>query len=243
MTIKYKELFGLEAVSDEALERAAESSAEVIPMYWGTSRDTKFANDITLIRETFPYEWDSDGNVTGNERSAISLSFDVSTEMPLIPWSFFKPEYHYVPGMLSMRPLTPDREFGRPLPVNPVHPWLARNIYFRQEEACYKMFVAAETIRLHKATSFDDQTAAVHAAHGFLPLNVHLGENAPDEAKLKVRFEGEMVESRAIEPIRFSDHNGILPPNLFDCSFAERHLETSACWHANPYCPIQAESL
>lgn len=62
MTIKYKELFGLEAVSDEALERAAESSAEVIPMYWGTSRDTKFANDITLIRETFPYEWDSDGN-------------------------------------------------------------------------------------------------------------------------------------------------------------------------------------
>lgn len=31
MTIKYKELFGLTAISDEAIERAAESPAEIIP--------------------------------------------------------------------------------------------------------------------------------------------------------------------------------------------------------------------
>lgn len=220
MTIKFKELFGLTAISDEAIERTAESPAEIIPMYWGTSRDTKFANGITLIRETFPHGWDSDGKATENERTAISLSFDVSTEMPLIPWSCIKPEYYYAPGMIMMRPLTPEREFGRPLPVNPVHPWLSRSIHLRQQEFNYKLFLAAETIRLDQATSFDDQTAFVHAAHGFLPLNELIGENAPEEAKRKVRFEGEIVESRVIGPIRFSDHGEEIasePLRLFIC--------------------------
>lgn len=220
MTIKNKQLFGLEAVSDEALEQAAESSSETIPMYWGTSRETRFANGITLIRETFPHGWDSDGKATENERTAISLSFDVSTEMPLIPWSCIKPEYYYAPGMIMMRPLTPEREFGHPLPVNPVHPWLSRSIHLRQQEFNYKLFLAAETIRLDQATSFDDQTAFVHAAPGFLPLNELIGENAPEEAKRKVRFEGEIVESRVIGPIRFSDHGEDIasePLRLFIC--------------------------
>ena len=58
MTIKFKELFGLEAVSDEVLEQAAENSSEIIPMYWGTSRETRFANGIMLSRQTFPDRWD-----------------------------------------------------------------------------------------------------------------------------------------------------------------------------------------
>lgn len=220
MTIKFKELFGLEAVSDEVLEQAAENSSEIIPMYWGTSRETRFANGIMLSRQTFPDRWDEDGNATRIQLSEMALSFDIPTEMPLIPWRFFKLESYHAPGMLSMRPLTSEREYGRALPVQPVHPWLSRSLFMREEETRYTVFVAAENARVHRASSFDDQTATVHAAHGLLALNDLLGEDAPEETKLKVRFEGEIIESRTIEPIRFPDPTGEIvsePLHLFIC--------------------------
>ena len=59
MTIEFKELFGLGAVSDEAIEaRAEQAEAEMLPSHWGRYDDVTLENGLKVIRQTY-----TDGNV------------------------------------------------------------------------------------------------------------------------------------------------------------------------------------
>ena len=59
MTIEFKELFGLGAVSDEAIEaRAEQAKAEMLPSHWGRYDDVTLENGLKIIRQTYTDGWD-----------------------------------------------------------------------------------------------------------------------------------------------------------------------------------------
>ena len=239
MTIEFKELFGLGAVSDEAIETlAAKSEAEVLPSHWGRYDDVTLENGLKIIRQTYTDGWDENGRATHVRFTRTELGFEVPTEISFLIQRSIRFSSVMTEMVLAMSPLSSDRTYHAPLPVHPVHVWLPRGLFLREEVRC-KVFLLAEQIRLRRIPDDNEACVQSRADRGFIPLSRLLEEKDFPDAKEKVLFDGEVVESRAVAPIRFPSAEGDVmsePLRLFRC----RTLERSACWDASPSFPSRA---
>lgn len=223
MTIEFKELFGLGAVSDEAIEaRAEQAKAEMLPSHWGRYDDVTLENGLKIIRQTYTDGWDENGWATHVRFTRTELGFEVPTEMSFLIQRSIRFSSVMTEMVLAMSPLSSDRTYHAPLPVHPVHVWLPRGLFLREEVRC-KVFLLAEQIRLRRIPDDNEACVQSRAERGFIPLSLLLEEKDFPDAKEKVLFDGEVVESRAVAPIRFPSAEGDVmsePLRLFRCRTA-----------------------
>lgn len=199
MAVRLKELFGLGAVSDEAIERAASLGQDEAPASWGRYRDLRLENGVTLIRRLVPRAWDENGRPTRIQEVEAALSFDAATEMSFLVWDSIRAGTMETPETIAMAPLSEDRGYQTVLPVHPVHAWMPRSFSLR-EEVRLKIFMAAEKVRLSREAKVDGEAARVRGARGRFALKPLLGEYAPEGAECQTMLIGEILETRAIEP-------------------------------------------
>ena len=103
MAVRFKELFGLGSVSDEAIERAASLGRDEAPASWGRYRDLRLENGITLIRRLVPRAWDENGRPTRIQEVEAALSFDAPTEMSFLVWdSIFRTISGITPSSIGL---------------------------------------------------------------------------------------------------------------------------------------------
>lgn len=167
MLLDKKASFGLTDFSDDAIRKIALNAKEKIPAHWGCYADEQLANGLKIINQVVPINWNEDAVLVEVRYVQPNFSFDVNTVMSFVIDNEPPIKSKADLDCLWMRPLTDNREYGNPIPVKMVHPWLLPS-FMSIEQIRLKVFVLADQIRILRPTKIDDQSQIVHIPHEFV---------------------------------------------------------------------------
>ena len=207
MLLDKKASFGLTNFSDDAIRKIALNAKEKIPAHWGCYADEQLANGLKIINQVVPINWNEDAVPVEVRYVQPNFSFDVNTVMSFVIDNEPPIKSKADLDCIWMRPLTDNREYGNPIPVKMVHPWLLPS-FMSIEQIRLKVFVLADQIRILRPTKIDDQSQIVHIPHEFVSLKVLMGKYCSEKDKDCIHFSAEILDNHFLPSIKLQELSG-----------------------------------
>lgn len=207
MLLSKKAAFGLGKLSDDAIRKISLNAQERITAHWGDYADEQLPNGLKIVNHVTPHRWDEDAIAVEVKYVQPNFSFDVNTEMSFVIDNNSPIAPIHDPKCIWMRSLTDKREYGRPVPVKVVHPWLLPS-FMSIEQVRLKVFLVADQISVRRPGNLDDQTQIAHAPQEFISLKSIMGKYCTEENEDGVHLLAELIDSRQIPSTKLPQLEG-----------------------------------